>query len=260
MYRLQRLVLPGLGRTLLSSRRETRRLSPTLLKRLQRCRNRLHILPHTLTTNGRQLAENNPRNLSLHRKVSEEDNPRAEAARQPRPAGTLLQVHFRAKREARRSTNPASALLQLQERQGSPGNLRWPDRPEIQTCDRVPKQVLVQTRHLQATREQERNIGLVGEPVRIHTPRGNLRHRLPQNGGRQNYHQLRRHTERPVTSSQEMVRHAGGEIEPLQTGIHLLQQPLRRIRARVRQRVPQISRTSRARLEGYDDRSRTITK
>src|SRR5439155_2447033 len=142
------MVLPGLGRTLLSQRRKTRRLSQTLFKRLQRCRNRLHILPHTLTTNGRQLAENNPRNLSLHRQVSEKDNPRAEASRQPRTTRTLLQVHLRTKREARPTTNTAPTLLQLQERQGSPGNLRRADRPEIQTCDRVQKQVLVQTRDL----------------------------------------------------------------------------------------------------------------
>src|SRR5204863_4255925 len=252
--------LAGLGRTLLSERRETRRLSPALFKRLQRRRNRHHILPRTLTTNGRQLAENNPRSLCLHSQVSKEDNPRAEVARQPRPAGTLLQVHLRAKREARCSTNPASALLQLQERQGSPGNLRRTDRHEIQTCDRVPKQVLVQTRHLQTTRKQERSASLVREPVRIHTAGSNLRHSLSPNGRRQNHHQLRRHTERPVPRTHEMVRHTRRKIEPLQTGIHLLQQPLRRIRTWVRQRVPQISRTSRARLEGYVDRSRTITK
>src|SRR5207249_8426221 len=98
----------------------------------------------------------------------------AEAARQPRPTGTILQVHLRTKRETRSTTNTASPLLQLQERQGSSGNLRRTDRPEIQTCDRVQKQVLVQTRDLQTTRKQERSAGMVGEPVRIHTPRGNL--------------------------------------------------------------------------------------
>src|SRR5947208_6931757 len=254
------MVLPGLGRTLLSKRRKTRRLSQALLKRLQRCRNRLHILPHTHTTNGRQLAEYNPRNPSLHRQVSKEDNPRAEVARQPRPTRTLLQVHLRVKREARSATNPASTILQLQERQGSPGNLRRTDRHEIQTCDRIQKQVLVQTRDLQTARKQERSAGLVREPVRIHTAGSNLRHSLSPNGRRQNHHQLRRHTERPVPSTQEMVRHTRRKIETLQTGIHLLQQPLRRIRTWVSQRYPQSSRTSRAKLEGYVDRSRTIAK
>src|SRR5947209_2116961 len=127
MYRLQRLVLPGLGRTLLSKRRQAGRLSQALFKRLQRSRNRLHILPHTLTTNGRQLAENNPGSFCIHCQVSEEDNPRAEVARQPSPTGTVLQVHLRVEREARSAANTASTLLQLQERQGSPGNLRWPD-------------------------------------------------------------------------------------------------------------------------------------
>src|SRR5438309_4132389 len=120
------------------------------------------------------MEEGNPRSLRLHCQVSEEDNPRAEVARQPRPTRTLLQVHLGAKREARLSTDPASTLLQLQERQGSPRTLRRPDRPEIQTCDRVQKQVLVQTRDLQTTREQQHSARLVGEPVRIHAAGSDL--------------------------------------------------------------------------------------
>src|SRR5207245_8188250 len=96
--------------------------------------------------------------------------------------GTLLQVYLRTTRETRSATNPASTLVQLQKRQGSPGSLRRTDRPEVQACDRVQKQVLVQTRDLQTTREQERSARMVREPVRINTARSNLRHSLPQNG------------------------------------------------------------------------------
>src|SRR5207253_8480829 len=181
-------------------------------------------------------------------------------ARQPRTTGTLLQVYFRAKREARSPTNPASTLLQLQERQRGLRAIRRADRPEIQTRDRVQKQVLVQTRNIQTTRKQERSTGLVGEPVRINTAGSNLGHSLPSNGGRQNHHQLRRHTERSISSIEEMVRHAGGKIEPLQTGIHLLQQPLRRIRPGISQRVSQASRIGRIRLERIIDGSWPIAE
>src|SRR5690348_8431737 len=172
--RLQRLVLSGLGRTILSEGRETWRLSQTLLKRLQCCRNRLNILPHTLPANGGQLAESNSGSLSIHRQVSEEDNPRVKTARQLRATRTLLQIYLGAERETRPLTNPASTIVQLQEGQGSPENLCWADRSEVQACDRVQKQVLVQTRDLQATRKQECSAGLVGEPVRVYPTRSNL--------------------------------------------------------------------------------------
>src|SRR5437660_11366252 len=57
-----------------------------------------------------------------------------------------------------------------------------------------------------------------------------------------------------------MVRHAGGKIEPLQTGIHLLQQPLRRIRPGISQRVSQASRIGTNRLETIIDGSWTIAE
>src|SRR5712692_2558882 len=57
-----------------------------------------------------------------------------------------------------------------------------------------------------------------------------------------------------------MVHCARGEVEPLQAGLHLLQQPLRRLRPRQRQRVPPPSRPSRTRLEENTTRRGTLTE
>src|SRR5207247_267317 len=90
---------------------------------------------------------------------------------------------------------------------------------------------------------------------RFYTYRDNQRHRLSPHGRRPDNHQLQRATERPDTDYEEVVQRPRGEVQPVQTRLHLLQQPLRGIRTWQRQRVPTTSRTSRARLEGYVHRS-----
>src|SRR5207249_9060407 len=237
-----------------------RRLSTPLLDHIRRRRDRLHLLPHTKPTNGRELEENNHRWIHLLSKVSQEDNPRAETTRQPSPARTLLQVNVRATREARTASDPVAPLVQHQEGQGRARNIPRTDRPEIQARHRVPEQVLVETRNLQTTREQQRRPRLVREPIRQYANRDNQRHRLPPYGWRPDNHQFQRATERPDADHEEMVQRTRGEVQPLQTRLHLLQQSLRRIRTRQRQRVPTTSRTSGARLESNQGRTRTATE
>src|SRR5207247_8728648 len=86
------------------------------------------------------------------------------------------------------------------------------------------------------------------------------RHCRAPPGPRPDTHQLQRATERPDTDYEEVVQRPRGEVQPVQTRLHLLQQPLRRIRTRQRQRVPTTSWTSGAGLESNQDRTRTITE
>src|SRR5213083_3631739 len=254
------MVLRRLGRSLLSTGSKARRLSTPLLDNIRRGRDRLHLLPDTLATNGRKLAESNNRRIHLLRKVSQENNPRAKATRQPGPARTLLQVDQRTTRKARTTSNPATPLVQHQEGQRRARNIPRTDRPEVQTRHRIPEQILVETRNLQTPRNKQRRSGLVREPVRVNTDRDNQRHRLSPHGRRPDNHQLQRATERPDTDYEEVVQRPRGEVQPVQTRLHLLQQPLRGIRTWQRQRVPTTSRTSRVGLESNQDRTRTITE
>src|SRR5881396_3797319 len=143
------MVLRRLGRSLLSTGSKARRLSTPLLDNIRRGRDRLHLLPDTLATNGRKLAESNNRRIHLLRKVSQENNPRAKATR-----------------KARTTSNPATPLVQHQEGQRRARNIPRTDRPEVQTRHRIPEQILVETRNLQTTREEQRRPRLVREPIR----------------------------------------------------------------------------------------------
>src|SRR5439155_11827845 len=198
------MVLRRLGRSLLSTGSKARRLSTPLLDNIRRGRDRLHLLPDTLATNGRKLAESNNRRIHLLRKVSQENNPRAKATRQPGPARTLLQVDQRTTRKARTTSNPATPLVQHQEGQRRARNIPRTDRPEVQTRHRIPEQILVETRNLQTTREEQRRPRLVREPIRYYSDRDNQRHGVPPHGRRQDNYQLQPTTDRPDTHNEEM--------------------------------------------------------
>src|SRR5436309_12645401 len=57
-----------------------------------------------------------------------------------------------------------------------------------------------------------------------------------------------------------MVHRPRREVKPVQTGLHLLQQPLRRFRARISERVPTARWTGRTRLERVVEGIRTFTE
>src|SRR5437773_4267383 len=166
------------------------------------------------------------------------DHAREEAQGRRGEPRLVLHVGEGTAREGRAPRRAAPALDQVRLPLGAHEGLRQGLRDEVSPRSRVPAQVVVPRRGVRPPAGPERRDGVDREPVPAEPDGRDRRLRVPADGRGSRDHRVQGDAERQVRRDAGMVQGARRGLGFGQGRPRVLQQPLRGIRARQRQRVP----------------------